>query len=372
MTLPFLWEGDIDGKPLAGRRVGILGYGNQGRAQALNLRDSGVAVRVGLRSGSRTRFAATADGLACATVGEVAAWADTLMFLIPEEHHRSVLVEAAAGGGLAPGKVVGFAHGFNVTYGQVELPPEVGVFLVAPCSTGERLREAFVKGGGVFAYVAVHQDPGGHTRPLALAYARALGCARAGVLVTTFQAETEVDLFGEQAVLCGGMHALLTAAFDTLVEAGYPPEMAYLECHHQLTYLASTVHAEGIAGTRRRISSTALYGDLSRGPRVVGEPARTALRSLLAEIRSGSFAREFLTEMAGGGVWMREKLQRLEAHPMEEVGDRLRALSRAAAAQVAATRGGPDRQSPGDPAGVAGHPESVEGNPENGPAGNRA
>jgi ketol-acid reductoisomerase len=199
------------------------------------------------------------------------------------------------------------------------------------------MREAYARGGGVFAYVAVHQDPDGRARDLALAYARALGCGRAGVFFTTFRTETEVDLFGEQAVLCGGMHALLTAAFDVLIEAGYPPEMAYLECHHQLVWLAATVHAEGIAGTRRRISSTALYGDLTRGPQVIGEPSREALRSLLADIRSGGFAREFLAEMgegggsAGdgkGGGKIQEELKRMDAHPMEEVGRRLRARCR--------------------------------------------
>jgi ketol-acid reductoisomerase len=356
-----LWEDDIDGKPIAARRVGILGYGNQGRAQALNLRDSAVQVKVGLRPGSRNRSSAAADGIACATVGEVAGWADVLMLLVPDEHHRTVLEQAAAGGGLAPGKAVGFAHGFNVTYGQVEFPPEVGVFLVAPCSTGERLREAFRSGGGVFAYVAIHQDPGGHTRDLALAYARALGCARAGVLVTTFRAETEVDLFGEQAVLCGGVHALLTAAFDTLVEAGYPPEMAYLECHHQLTHLAATVHDEGIGGTRRRISSTALYGDLTRGPRVVPEPARAALKSILAEIRSGAFAREFLSEMAEGGTKMREEQHKADRHLAEDVGERLRALSRAAASRAAASRAAGNRTDPPAAAGASGRPGRAAG-----------
>lgn len=339
------------------RRVGILGYGNQGRAQALNLRDSGVAVQVGLRPGSESRARVAADGLVAGTVEEVARWADVLMLLLPDEHHRSVLDEAAARGGIGAGKAVGFAHGFNITYGQVTLRPEVAVFLVAPCATGERMRESYLGGGGVFAYVAVHQDPDGRTRELALAYARALGCGRAGVLVTTFPEETEVDLFGEQAVLCGGMHALLTAAYDTLVEAGYSPEMAYLECHHQLTYLASTVHAQGIAGTRRRISSTALYGDLTRGPRVVGEPSREALRAVLAEIRSGEFAREFLAEMAGGGAWMRSELKRLEGHPMEEVGERLRASIRPpATVPVDDDAGG---GLPGRPAGNPGNP----GNP---------
>jgi ketol-acid reductoisomerase len=187
------------------------------------------------------------------------------------------------------------------------------------------MREAFERGGGVFAYVAVHQDPpGSGTEALALAYARALGCGRAGVLRTTFRAETEVDLFGEQAVLCGGMHALLAAAFDTLVEAGYPPEMAYLECHDQLVWLAASVHAEGISGTRRRISSTALYGDLTRGPRIVGQASRAALKTILAEIRSGEFAAEFLGEMAAGRPRIKAALEAADRLPVEEVGARLR------------------------------------------------
>jgi ketol-acid reductoisomerase len=332
MSPTILWEGDIDGVPLRGRRVGILGYGNQGRAQALCLRDSKVAVRVGLRSGSASRARAAADGLEAGSLAEVARWADVVMVLVPDEHQRAVATAAELDRDDAGSKAIGFAHGFNVTYGQVVLPPAAAVFLVAPCAPGERMREAYERGAGVFAYGAEHQDPDGRTRELALAYARALGCGRAGVLLTTFRAETEVDLFGEQAVLCGGMHALLTAAFETLIEAGYSPEMAYLECHHQLTWLARTVHEEGIAGTRRRISSTALYGDLTRGPRVVGEPSREALRAVLAEIRSGSFAREFLAEMADGAARMRAERERLDAHPMEQVGQRLRAIAAGGAA----------------------------------------
>ncbi len=331
MSRTCLWEGDIDAGPLAARRVGILGYGHQGRAQALNLRDSGIATRIGLRPGSPSRSQVAADGLISGSIEEVSRWADVLMVLLPDEHHRAVVEQATAAGGLVAGKAVGFAHGFNVTYGQLDLPPGVAVFLVSPCATGERMREAFVRGGGVFAYVAVAEDPDAKTRDLALAYAKALGCGRAGILLTTFQVETEVDLFGEQAVLCGGMHGLLTAAFDTLVEAGYPPEMAYLECIHQLIYLVATVHAEGIAGTRRRISSTALYGDLTRGPRVIGESSRRALKDLLAEIQTGAFAREFLDEMTAGGARMRAELKRLEGHPMEVVGERLRARGRSSA-----------------------------------------
>ncbi len=325
MSLAILWEGDIDPAPLHDLKVGILGYGNQGRAQAQNLRDSGVRVEVGLRAGSASSERAAADGIATALPEDVVRWADVVMLLVPDEQQPALLADLASAwvdGGR--GKAIGFAHGFNLTYGRVRLPSAVQVFLVAPCAPGEQLREAFLRGGGVFAYAAVAGDSGRGTLDLALAYARALGCARAGVLVTTFRDETEVDLFGEQAVLCGGMHALLTAAFDTLVAAGYPPEMAYLECQDQLVWLAATVHDHGIAGTRRRISSTALYGDLSRGPRIVSEGVRKVLAELLAEIRSGEFAREFEGEMASGGERVRSALAGADTHSMEEVGRRLR------------------------------------------------
>jgi ketol-acid reductoisomerase len=334
MSRSLLWDRDIDPVPLAGLRIGILGYGNQGRAQALNLRDAGHAVRTGLRAGSAAHARATADGIASGTPAAVARWADLLLVLVPDEAQPALLAAIAdelGADGMAHWRAVGFAHGFNVTYERVALPPAAGVFLVAPCAPGDRLREAYVRGGGVFAYVAVAHDPAGRTRPLALAYARALGCARAGILETTFREETEVDLFGEQAVLCGGLHALLTAAYDTLVAAGYSPEMAYLECHDQIAWLAATVQASGIAGTRRRISSTALYGDLTRGPRVIGPGARAAMQELLTEIRSGAFAREFLAEMAAGRPRVLAEMGRLAAHPMEEVGRRLRTAREAGA-----------------------------------------
>jgi ketol-acid reductoisomerase len=325
MSLAILWEKDIDGAPLAGLRVGILGYGNQGRAHAQNLRDAGVDVRVGLRPKSASLSRTAADGLLTSTPAEVARWADVLMVLVPDEEQPALLAAIAGDLAAGRGRAIGFAHGFNVTYERLALPPAAGVFLVAPCAPGERLRAAYVRGGGVFAYVAVAQDPDGRTRDLALAYARALGCARAGVLVTTFRLETEVDLFGEQAVLCGGLHALLTAAYDALVAAGYPPEMAYLECHDQLVWLAATVQAEGITGTRRRISSTALYGDLTRGERVIGEEAREGMRAMLDEIRSGEFARELGAEIAAGRPRIRAELARRDALPMEEIGRKLRA-----------------------------------------------
>jgi len=324
----FLWEADINPAPLAGRRVGIFGYGNQGRAQALNLRDAGIAVRVGLRAGSSSIARAQADGLTAEPAPAVAAWADVLVLLTPDEAQPALLGELRPVIGRGEGRALGFAHGFAITYGKLELPPALGVFLVAPCAPGARMREAFERGGGVFAYVAVHQDsPGSGTEALALAYARALGCGRAGIFRTTFQAETEVDLFGEQAVLCGGMHALLAAAFDTLVAAGYPPEMAYLECHDQLIWLAASVHAEGVAGTRRQISSTALYGDLTRGPRIIGAESRTALAAILREIRNGEFAAEFLADVAAGKPETAALLALADRHPMEAAGAELRRLA---------------------------------------------
>lgn len=324
----FLWEADIDPAPLGGRRVGIFGYGNQGRAQALNLRDAGIAVRVGLRAGSGSIARAQADGLRAEPVPAVAEWADVLVMLVPDEQQPALLGELSAILGGGDGRALGFAHGFTITFGCLELPAASGVFLVAPCAPGARMREAFERGGGVFAYVAVHRDPpGSGTEALALAYARALGCGRAGILRTSFQAETEVDLFGEQAVLCGGMHALLTAAFDTLVAAGYPPAMAYLECHDQLVWLAASVHAEGVAGTRRQISSTALYGDLTRGPRIIGSESRAALAAILREIRSGEFAAEFLADVAAGKPRTSALLAFADRHPMEAAGAEIRRLA---------------------------------------------
>jgi ketol-acid reductoisomerase len=243
------------------------------------------------------------------------------MLLVPDEHQPELLDTLTPV--IEPGDAIGFAHGFNVTHDRVRIPAGAGAFLVAPCAPGARLREAFAAGDGVFAYVATREGDDEYL-PLGLAYARAIGSARAGVLVTSFREETEVDLFGEQAVLCGGMHALLTAACDTLIEAGYSPEMAYLECVHQLVWLAATVQREGIGGTRRLISTTALYGDLTRGPRVVGEASRRAMQEMLEEIRSGAFADEFIAGTRDPAA-LKSELERSGEHPIEEAGRTLRA-----------------------------------------------
>ena len=279
---------EIDASPLLGRRVGVIGYGNQGRAQALNLRDAGVDVRVGVRPGGPSEGRARDDHMQVSDPSSVARWADVVMVLVPDEHQPAVI--ASLGDAIQAGDAIGFAHGFNVTYDRVQFPTGVRVFLVAPCAPGSRVRAAYEDGTGVFAYVAA-RDGDDAILPLALAYAQAIGCARAGVLITTFREETEVDLFGEQAALCGGLHALLTATYDTLVDAGYSPEMSYLEVLHQIVWLAQSVHEQGIAGTRQRISSTAQFGDVTRGPRVIGPESRRALRAMLDEIRSGAFAK---------------------------------------------------------------------------------
>ena len=332
-----LAETDIDASVLLGRRIAVLGYGSQGRAQALSLRDGGWSVRVGVRAGGPSEARAREDGIDHGDPLEVARWGNVVMMLVPDEHQPALLDCVAAA--LEPGDAVGFAHGFNVTYDRAVFPAGVRVFLVAPCAPGARLREAFEAGKGVFAYVAV-RDGDDDTLPLALAYALAIGCARAGVLTTTFREETEVDLFGEQAVLCGGLHALLTAGYETLVDAGYSAEMAYLETLHQIVWLAATIQREGIAGTRRLISSTARYGDVTRGSRIIGAESKQAFRDLLEEIRSGAFADEFSNESRRGFADLRRNLERLDRHPMEEVGSRLRErLARQAAVAPETSQG---------------------------------
>jgi ketol-acid reductoisomerase len=317
-----LGDADIDRQVLEGRRIGILGFGNQGRAQALCLRDGGHAVRIGARPGGDSSHRAARAGFRVGPLPEVARWANVILLLVPDEVQPELLATIAAA--LEPGDAVGFAHGVTVAFDLGRVPPGVGVFLVAPCAPGDRLRDAYVRGEGVFAYVATREEDA-HDLPLALAYAAAIGCGRAGVVVTTIRREAEVDLFGEQAVLCGGMHALLLAACDTLIEAGVEPELAYLECVHQLVWLAATVQRHGITGTRRRISTTARYGDVTRGPRVINDGSRAALRGMLEEIQSGSFVEEFLAAGRRGFPAVLEEIERLEEHPIEVIGRRLRA-----------------------------------------------
>lgn len=308
-------------------RVVVLGYGNQGEAHARNLRDSGESVRVAARPGRGGEARARGHGFEVAPPERSLREADTLAVLLPDEVVPEAWPELSRAAGAV--RTFVFAHGFNLLYGGLAFPPGAAVLLVSPTGPGRVIRELHERGEGVPAYLAVHQEGGADAWATAAHYATALGCARAGLLRTTVREETEVDLFGEQAVLCGGMNALVSAAYGTLVRAGYSPEMAYLEVVHQLRYLAELLHARGVSGLRRGISGTALFGDLTRGPRVIGEPSRAAMRELLEEIRSGAFAREWLAEVAAGRPLLSRLLAAAEADPIED--GRRRALGRAGA-----------------------------------------
>jgi ketol-acid reductoisomerase len=307
------------------KKVAIVGYGSQGHAHALNLKDSGVEVRVGLPQSSKSRAKAEAAGLQVDTVKAVAAWADVIMVLAPDTAQARLYREEIAPG-LKPGNTLLFAHGFNIRYKTIEPHPEVDVSLVAPKSPGHRVRETFQAGGGVPALVAVHQDPSGQAMALALSYARALGSTRAGVLETTFAEETETDLFGEQAVLCGGVTALIKAGFDTLVEAGYQPEVAYFECLHELKLIVDLMYRGGLNYMRYSVSDTAEYGDYVAGKRVVGGEARAEMKVLLQDIKSGAFARRWIEENEAGRPWFEAERRREREHAIERVGARLREL----------------------------------------------
>jgi ketol-acid reductoisomerase len=295
--------------------VAILGYGNQGAAHALNLRDSGVAVVVGARPGHGAEARAHAAGFEVLPLERAAARAPVVAMLLPDEAVPALWPSLAPA--LAPEAGVVFAHGFNLLYGALAFPAGADVVLVSPTGPGRVLRQVYEHGEGLPAYVAVHQDGSGAAWGLAESYAGWLGCARARLWRTTVREETEVDLFGEQAVLCGGMNALVTAAFETLVAQGYSPEIAYLECVHQLKFLADLLHERGVTGMRAGISGTALFGDVTRGPRVVGEATRRELAAMLAEIRSGAFARELTAEVAAGRPTLQRALAAAASHPME-------------------------------------------------------
>ena len=296
--------------------VVVLGYGNQGEAHARNLRDAGEQVRVAARPGLGAEARARSHGFEVAPPREALAGADTLVMLLPDEAVPQVwptLADAAT-----HLRAVVFAHGFNLLYGALAFAPATSVFLVSPTGPGRVLRQEYEAGRGLPAYLAVHQSGAHEAWALAEHYAHALGSTRARVIRTTVREETEIDLFGEQSVLCGGMNALVSAAYNTLVDAGYTPEVAYLECVHQLKFLADLLHARGVAGLRRGISGTALYGDLTRGPRVIGEASRASLRAMLDEIRSGAFAREWLAEVEAGKPTLTRLLAAGDADPIEE------------------------------------------------------
>ena len=322
MSRPY-YDEDADIGRLAGRPVAIIGYGSQGHAHALNLADSGLDVRVGLHDGSRSRAKAESAGLRVLGVGDAVKEAEITMMLTPDTVQPALYCDSVLPN-LAPGKTLMFAHGFNIHYGQITPPAGVDVSMVAPKAPGHRVREVFAEGFGVPALVAVHQDASGRALDDALAYARALGCTRAGVIATTFEEETETDLFGEQAVLCGGVSALVKAGFETLVDAGYQPEIAYFECMHELKLIVDLMYEGGLEYMRYSVSDTAEYGDYTAGPRVVDDHTRSTMRQLLAEIRDGSFAESWIAENASGRPHFTALRAREAGHEMERVGRGLR------------------------------------------------
>lgn len=319
------YDGDIDPEKISGRKVAIVGYGSQGHAHAQNLRDSGVEVSVGLREGGESWKKAEEAGFDVKTVSDAAKSADVVVMLAPDTSQPAIF-SGHVEGGLEAGNALVFSHGFNVHYGQIVVSPDVDVFMVAPKAPGHTVRGQYLDGAGVPGLVAVHQDATGEAKDLALGYARAIGCSRAGVIETTFKDETETDLFGEQSVLCGGLSALITAGFETLVEAGYPPEMAYFECCHEVKLIVDLIYEGGIANMRYSVSDTAKYGDVTRGPRVVNESVKREMKKIIGEIQSGEFAREWILENEAGRPAYNALLKKGEEHPIESVGAELRGM----------------------------------------------
>ncbi len=325
MPATIYYASDADAGIIAGRKVAVIGYGSQGHAHALNLRDSGVDVRVGLRDGSSSRAKAEAAGLPVRSIADAASEADVIMVLAPDTDQQAIFEESIRPN-LSAGDVLLFAHGFNIRFGFIEAPDGVDVAMVAPKGPGHLVRRTYEGGGGVPALIAVEQDASGGAKALALSYADAIGATRAGVLETTFAEETETDLFGEQVVLCGGLSALIQAGFETLVDAGYEPESAYFECLHEVKLIVDLMYEHGISGMRYSISTTAEYGDLTRGPRIVNDGVRAEMRRVLDEIRSGTFAEEWMAEYQAGSPNFKRLEKEGEDHPIEEVGARLRSM----------------------------------------------
>ena len=319
------YDKDADLNLIRGKKVAVIGYGSQGHAHALNLRDSGVSVKVGLPAASRSRAKAQAAGLEVDEVAAVSKWADVIMVLVPDTT-AATLYKDAIEPNLAPGKMLMFAHGFNIRFGTVNVRPDVDVTMVAPKAPGHRVRELYVEGAGTPALVAVHQDATGHARALALSYAKGLGVTRAGVIETTFSEETETDLFGEQAVLCGGVSALIKAGFETLVEAGYQPEVAYFECMHELKLIVDLIYQGGLNYMRYSVSDTAEQGDYTGGPRLITPDTKREMKKMLDEIRSGQFARAWIEENATGRKTFEATRRAERGHIIEKVGARLRGL----------------------------------------------
>jgi ketol-acid reductoisomerase len=319
------YDRDADPSLIRARKVAVLGYGSQGHAHSLNLRDSGVTVRVGLPEGSKSRAAAEKEGLTVMTPAEASKWADVIMVLVPDTTAAS-LYKTDIAPNLTAGKMLMLAHGFNIRYGTIDPPKDVDVTMIAPKSPGHRVRELYVEGGGTPALIAVHQDATGKGKALALSYGSAIGVGRAGIVETTFTEETETDLFGEQAVLCGGASALVKAGFETLVEAGYQPEVAYFECLHELKLIVDLMYRGGLNYMRYSVSDTAEYGDYTAGPRIVTDETRKNMKALLKEIQDGTFAKNWIGEHAAGRPNFNATRKAEQNQLLEKVGADLRAM----------------------------------------------
>ena len=320
------YDRDADVNLIKGKKVAVVGYGSQGHAHANNLKDSGVAeVRVALREGSGTRKKAEASGLTCMTAAEAARWADVVMVLTPDELQAD-LYRDDLGPNLREGAAIAFAHGLNVHFNLIEARPDLDVFMIAPKGPGHTVRSEYLRGGGVPCLIAVAQNASGDAQEIALSYASAIGGGRAGVIETTFKEECETDLFGEQVVLCGGLTALIKAGFETLVDAGYAPEMAYFECLHEVKLIVDLMYEGGMANMRYSISNTAEYGDYTRGSRIVTEETRAEMKRVLDDIQAGRFARDWVNECAAGQPSFKAMRRREADHQIEEVGERLRAM----------------------------------------------
>jgi ketol-acid reductoisomerase len=325
MAANVYYEKDADAALIRGKKVAIIGYGSQGHAHALNLKESGVDVVVGLRDGSSSKAKAEAEGLKVMSIADASKYADVIMVLAPDTEQKKIYEESIAAH-LTAGKALAFAHGFNIRFNRIEPPKDVDVIMIAPKGPGHLVRRTYQEGGGVPALIAVHQDATGNAKAIALSYANAVGGARAGVIETTFPEETETDLFGEQVVLCGGLTSLVMAGYETLVEAGYQPEMAYFECLHEVKLIVDLMYEEGIAGMRYSISDTAEYGDVSRGPRIINSATKDEMRKILDEIRSGAFADEWIAESESGRKRFSELQNAGRNHPIEKVGAQLRSM----------------------------------------------
>ena len=317
------YDKDADLSLIQSKKVAVLGYGSQGHAHANNLKDSGVDVVVGLRAGSQSEAKAKSAGVAVKGIGDAVKWADVVMVLAPDEHQANLYRDEILPN-IQQDATLAFAHGFNIHFVQIEPRKDLDVIMIAPKGPGHLVRSTYVGGGGTPMLMAVSQDASGQAEQLALSYACGIGGGRAGIIETTFREETETDLFGEQTVLCGGLTALIEAAYDTLVEAGYAPEMAYFECLHEVKLIVDLIYEGGIATMRYSVSNTAEYGDLTRGPRIINDETRAEMRRILADIQSGEFAREFILENQAGAPRMKAMRRLSQAHPIEQVGERLR------------------------------------------------